>query len=187
MEEKKDKNKKEKLFSFAKLNKYFIFPFLSPIFCFLTNFFLGLISDDKGINNKEFLSALIVSMTYIGGGILYFLSWIRTRTEESRDKAIDLLEKRERNLSSIRYIYNDGLKKNKLHIFLMLSAMSILLVLSTITAIYSKGKNVFERRLYFLFFIALFSKIILKLDIFSHQILSLLIAFMGLILLFIFQ
>ena len=185
MEEKKDKNKKEKLFSFAKLNKYFIFPFLSPIFCFLTNFFLGLISDDKGINNKEFLSALIVSMTYIGGGILYFLSWIRTRTEESRDKAIDLLEKRERNLSSIRYIYNDGLKKNKLHIFLMLSAMSILLVLSTITAIYSKGKNVFERRLYFLFFIALFSKIILKLDIFSHQILSLLIAFIGLILLFI--
>ena len=124
-------------------------------------------------------------MTYIGGGILYFLSWIRTRTEESRDKAIDLLEKRERNLSSIRYIYNDGLKKNKLHIFLMLSAMSILLVLSTITAIYSKGKNVFERRLYFLFFIALFSKIILKLDIFSHQILSLLIAFIGLILLFI--
>ena len=101
MEEKKDKNKikKEKLFSFAKLNKYFIFPFLSPIFCFLGNFFLELIYNDEGINNKEFLIAIITSLSYIGGGILYFISWIRTRTEESRDEALEHLERKERNPS----------------------------------------------------------------------------------------
>ena len=187
MEKKKDKNKikKKKLFSFAKLNKYFIFPFLSPIFCFLGNFFLELIYNDEGINNKEFLIAIITSLSYIGGGILYFISWIRTRTEESRDEALEHLERKERNPSSIRYIYNDGLKKNKLHIFFILLIMSILLVFSTVASIYALEKNVFEERLYFLFFIPLFSKIILKLDIFSHQILSLLIAFIGLILLFI--
>jgi hypothetical protein len=63
--------------------------------------------------------------------------------------------------------------------------MSILLVIFTIISIYALDKNAFQERLYFLFFIPLFSKIILKLDIFIHQILSLLIAFIGLILLFI--
>ena len=185
MKEKKDQNKKEKLFSFAKLNKYFIFPFLSPIFCFLGNFFLGLIFNVEGINNKKFLISIISSLSYIGGGILYFISWIRTRTEESRDKATEQWEKKERSISSIRYIYTDGLKKNKLHIFLILLLISSLLVITTVTSIYALEKHVFEERLYFLFFIPLFSKIILKLDIFRHQILSLFVAFIGLILLFI--
>ena len=63
--------------------------------------------------------------------------------------------------------------------------MSILIVLSTISDLQIGDKKVFEERLYFLFFIPLFSKYLLKIKIVNHQILSLLIAFIGLILLFI--
>jgi len=62
--------------------------------------------------------------------------------------------------------------------------MSILIFIFTISVLYICDKKVFEERLYFLFFIPLFSKYILKIKIFSHQILSLLITFVNLFLLF---
>ena len=73
-----NKKRKEHLFSFATINKYFIFPFLCPIFCFLANFFLSLISKDNGLNHKDFLFSLFVHLSYLGGGLLYFISSIRT-------------------------------------------------------------------------------------------------------------
>ena len=33
------KKHKKSLISFAKLNKYFLIPFLAPVFCMLANFF----------------------------------------------------------------------------------------------------------------------------------------------------
>ena len=76
-------------------------------------------------------------------------------------------------------------KKNNLKIFGIILFISLCIALFIVRDIYATSKNVFEERLYFLFFISVFSKYILKSDIFSHQILSLLIAFVGLILLFI--
>ena len=40
-------NNKKPLIIFAKLNKYFLFPFLSPIFCMLANYFLDKIKQSK--------------------------------------------------------------------------------------------------------------------------------------------
>ena len=186
MEAKNQKNnkrtKKSDLFSFARINKYFIFPFLSPICCFLGNFFIGLLIENKGTTNIYFLISMIEATSYIGGGLLYFISWIRTRTEETKDEAV---EYRTRTNSSIAYIYNNAEKKSKFKIFIILLMMSVLLNLFFLSALFGLEKNVFEDRLYFLFFIPVFSKIILKTKIFNHQILSLYIAFIGLILLFV--
>ena len=41
---KKDKNY---IISFAKLNKYFLFPFLSPFFCMLSNYFYAYVIESK--------------------------------------------------------------------------------------------------------------------------------------------
>ena len=46
---------REFLFSFAKINKYFIIPFLCPIFCMIANYFILLIFKTEHIKNKEFL------------------------------------------------------------------------------------------------------------------------------------
>ena len=59
----------------------------------------------------------------------------------------------------------------------------IIAAIEEICSIYFINNHVFDQRSYILFSIALFSKIILKDNIFKHQILSLFIAFIGFILL----
>ena len=39
--------KNNKLFSFATINKYFIIPFLCPIFCMIGNFFIVIVDEDE--------------------------------------------------------------------------------------------------------------------------------------------
>ena len=186
--ENEKKVEKECLFSFATINKYFIFPFLCPILCVLANCFVFLIIKTEGIKNKEFLLLNSILPSYIGGGLLYFISYIRTKTYETRNEALEIKQK-ERSLSSISisyiYKYNDGIKINTFKIIGILIIMSIIATLVEICSLYFINNNVFDFRIYTLFSIVLFSKIILKDNIFKHQILSLFISFIGLILIII--
>jgi hypothetical protein len=181
-ETKEEEEDKECLFSFGKINKYFIFPFLCPIICMICNYLLISIIQDYHLENKQFFLSTFVNSSYFGGGLVYFISWIRTKTEETRDNA-QLYN--ERKSSFVKYIYNEGIQIDKFKIFLILLFLSFLLTIFNIVDVYALDKNTFEERLYFLFFIPLFSKLLLKTNIFRHQILSLLIGAIGLILLFI--
>ena len=183
--ENETKAKKECIFGFAKLNKYFIIPFICPIISMACNYLINEIIDVIGFENREFLLISYVEITYIGGGVVYFISWIRTKTEETRDKANIYKEKERSTSSTITYIYNEGLKVNQCKIFGIIFFISVIIALFTVCDIYAINYNIFEERLYFLFFTCIFSKLILKDDIFRHQILSLIIASVGLILLFI--
>ena len=115
--ENETKAKKECLFGFAKLNKYFIIPFICPIISMACNYLINDIIDAIGFENREFLLISYVEITYIGGGVVYFISWIRTKTEETRDKANFYKEKERSTSSTITYIYNEGLKVNQCKIF----------------------------------------------------------------------
>jgi len=180
--EEEEKEDKECLFSFARINKYFIFPFLCPIICMICNYLLISIIKEYNLKNKQFFLTTFVNSSYIGGGLVYFISWIRTRTEQTRDNAqIDS----ERKSSFVKYIYNEGIQTDKFKIFLILLYLSFLLAIFNVVDVYALGRNTFEERLYFLFFIPLFSKTLLNTRIFKHQILSLFIGSIGLILLFI--
>ena len=75
---------KEKLFSFQKLNKYFLLPFFVPIVCFSTKLFSETMkTDDDRINIKDvtednthtfvFLYQIIQSICFILGGLFYFV------------------------------------------------------------------------------------------------------------------
>ena len=121
-------------------------------------------------------------MIYLCGGFLYFISFIRTKTEETRNNAI---EDKKQVISNVKYIYNDGSKKSKLKILLLLTFISFLLALTRIFALLKKERTTFDNRLYYLFFISILSKYILKNKIYKHQKLSLFIASIGLIILFI--
>ena len=182
-EKEKEKEDKECLFSFGKINKYFIFPFLCPIICMFCNYLIISIIQEFHLENKQFFLSTFINSTYIGGGLVYFISWIRTKTEETRDIVqIDS----ERKSSFVKYIYNEGgIQTDKFKIFLLLLYLSFLLAIFDVVDVYALGRNTFEERLYFLFFIPFFSKITLKISIFKHQILSIFIGSIGLILLFI--
>ena len=185
MEENENENNKEKkyLFSFAKINKYFIFPFLCPIFCMICNYFIEKINNDEGLKNKECFLAIIECTTFIGGGLLYFISSLREKTEETRDNAHEYAERR----TSIRLIYNDSNIKPTRQIiitFLLLFVMASSVSFFDIVEVYSFDRHIFEARFYLILFIAILSHIILKIKIYNHQLLSLSIALIGFILLF---
>ena len=175
-------NKKECLFSFAKINKYYLFPFISPIFCCTANFFIHTISKGNSHMENHLFLTLYIDLSYLLGGLLFFISSIRSSTNETRYDAITF---KERPSSAVKYIYNDASQKSKIKIILILLLISCLITISSVCNLYSVGKITFEKRLYFLFFIALLSKYILKNNIFKHQILSMTIAIIGLIILFI--
>ena len=182
MEDEEKNKKNESLFSFAKINKYYLFPFLAPIFCCTANYFIHTLYNDNPSMEMHMLLTIYIDCSYLFGGLLYFISSIREKTYETRDDAIVY---RERASSAVKYIYNDGSKKSLIKILLILLLISCLITITTICNLYSMEKTIFEKRLYFLFFIALFSKYILKSDIFKHQILSMSIAVIGIVILFV--
>ena len=193
------------LFSFGKLNKYFIIPFLCPIFCFLANYLLKLYisvhnlvikvengENDNNIMKKAYLISCSISFSYLGGGLLYFISYIRTNTEKSKKSSGNINNNTvsassiSSNSSSIEYIYNEPfIKINSFKIICILFAFSLFLFLDMSCGLIIINELDFEKRFYFLIFLPIFSRIILKNELLRHQILSLFISFIGLILLFI--
>ena len=174
---------KKSLITFAKINKYFLIPFLTPVFCMLTNYFLNKIREMKLVRNEEFVFSFYIMLSYIGAGCFYFISKFRQKIEEQKENIIY----REVNPSSIQYIYNESMKKNLLKEWILIIVISFLSVIFVFFSVFSsKPKyHIFQERLYFILFIPLFSKLILKENFFRHHYLSLLIALAGFILLFI--
>jgi hypothetical protein len=167
---------------------------MCPIFCFLGNYFTELYvkipnenSIDDKIKKKLFLLSFIISLPYFGGGLLYFITYIRTKTEASKKSSENKTDKRAYSISSsVTYIYNEPIgQNNTLKIFSILLLISLLINFFVICSLLAFNKNVFERRLYYLILLPIFSKIILKNELFSHQILSLCISIIGIIFLFI--
>ena len=56
------------------MNKYFLFPFLCPIFCMLGNYFSNKILASKAKISDYFLLTY-VELTYVIGGLIYFVNY----------------------------------------------------------------------------------------------------------------
>jgi len=109
--------KRECLFSCGKINKYFIIPFLCPLFCFLTNYFYKLYIEipnekpvDEKIKKKIYFLSSTNSLSYFGGGLLYFITYIRSKTEAPKKSRASSYS----SSSSIEYIYNETIGQ-KIH------------------------------------------------------------------------
>ena len=176
---------KTPLITFAKLNKYFFIPFLCPIFCMLSNYLLLLIDSTKVVKKGEIFVPLFVELSYIFTGFLYFISRFQQKIEGGKEDLVTYNERDERHSSAIKYIYNEGNKKNYLKEWVLIITLGFLVAVFELLSIFIRNKKVIEDRLYFLFFIPLFSKFILKDNILRHQYFSLIIAIVGIIILII--
>ena len=173
-----DKQKKP-LITFAKINKYFIIPFLTPVFCMLANYFIVFVRNSNVIKHEEFALSIFILLSYIASGCFYFISKFRQKVEGAKDHIIY----KERATTAIKYIYNEASKKSLLKECILIIVIGFLITLFELLSIFSHGHNLFQERLYFLIFIPLFSKWILKENFFRHHYFSLLIAISGIILL----
>ena len=185
------------LFSFQKLNKYFLMPFFIPIICFSTKFFSETMKTDGGkikIENVTsdnthtfvFLYQIIQSICLILGGLLYFISVHKSKTRSDSD--IDLiLNDTSSNSQDNSLIENIKRKKtlknhkkdNKKIIIIIF--MPFLIIAYNLGIAYGVKHPQLEKRVYFLFFITLINVFIFKKQLFKHQKLALFITLIGVI------
>ena len=181
------------LFSFQKVNRYILFPFLVPIICFATKFFSEPMKDNKKeINLSEllpdvehtfvFLYQMINSLSLFFGGLFYFISCIdnKVRTEKQRKSLLD------KEIIPVFGISKDnmGFKKRKKRTIIIVCLMSVIITIYNIIKGYATMHRLLEKRLYFLFFFLLINRILYKNNIYSHQKLSIGIVFIGMALIF---
>ena len=182
-----DKNNENKsLITFAKLNKLFLIPFSFIIFNILSNVFEDLIVGNGVIKNPHFIISIFYDILYVLAGLFHFMSYFKTNENKNNESNEDI----EQSLTTgINYIYIESIlnlyNTNKiLKIILLLGIMNA--INDLIWVIVTEDiRNVFEDVLYYLFFIPLFSKIILKENIHKHHYFSFLISLIGVIFLII--
>ena len=189
--------KEEYLFSFHKLNKYFLFPFFVPIICFTTKFFSETMKTDNdkikikdvSIDNTHtfvFLYQIIQSICLILGGLLYFITIYLSR---SRNSIIIQQLKANPNIDNInRNIYiqialrkNYSKQKDKIKKNIIILFMPLLIIVYNMGIAYGVNHPELEKRVYFLFFITLMNIFIFKKKLFKHQKCSLIITAIGII------
>ena len=185
-------HKKECLFSFSKINKYFLIPFLCPILSSIIDIFIlkieNLNEEEKDKENQEneeemkikkyeFLITLLLSFSYILGGLLYFFDILRMRTHTTKNKALTYYKTE----SSIKLIYNNNYddliaQKSDTKVIIILFLMPILLSIILFIQEFSFSEKIFEQNIFYLIFIPLFSRYILKEKLYKHQKVSLIIS-----------
>ena len=168
--------KKECLFSCNRMNKYYLLPFLVPLVCYSTKFFSepmkmndGKISNvnDVSLENCHtfvFLYQMINSTSLIFGGLLYFVSIIRTKTDNKANIGVSLTM--DTNLSEN---LQPRRKPSRIFNYLIILFMSIIITMYNVLKGYGTKHPTLEKRLYFLFFFCLINVFIFKKQIFSHQ------------------
>ena len=56
-------NNKKSIITFSRLNKYFLIPFLYPVFCVLRNIFKDLVVESKVINNSKLFYSISIDLS----------------------------------------------------------------------------------------------------------------------------
>jgi hypothetical protein len=173
------------------MNKYYLLPFLVPLVCYSTKFFSepmkmndGKISNvnDVSLENCHtfvFLYQMINSTSLIFGGLLYFVSIIRTKTDNKANIGVSLTidSNLSENLQPRR-------KPSRIFNYLIILFMSIIITMYNVLKGYGTKHPTLEKRLYFLFFFCLINVFIFKKQIFSHQKFALGIGAVGMAIIF---
>ena len=172
-----NKSNKNKYFSFARINKYFIFPFLSPIFISIREVLLeyakGKTSGVRKILQYEFNDGLMHSACIL----LYIITYLRTRNKKIEE--LNIVSKKATSSSQ-----NSSSKKrlnmnNKFKVFFLILTIAIGYNNYISSKMLLKGKTIFEIRIYHVVFNTIFCKVILGYEIYKHQLLSLVLILIG--------
>ena len=189
-----EQKKKEPLFSFQKLNKYFLFPFFVPIACFSTKFFNETMKTDEGkkdikeltqdnIHTFVFLYKIIQGICQMIGGSLYFITHYISRTRLDSE-TIETKNSFSVNYSkTIRKFTKRTISKEKKDYkkTLIILLMPLSIMTYNISMAYVVGHQTLEKRIYFFFFVVVLSKIVFKKSIYRHQKFALIISGIGMI------
>ena len=171
-------NKNKSFITFAKFNKSFLILLFLLIFNLLSYIFGGFFYNYQIFKQPEFIISIFYDSHNVFAGLFYFIPCFQINVN---------IQKKFDNKKKIKEDRNYILKKSSLNIISAHKNIMFFLLLGLMYAIddllfsFIFDKIVFDEGLYYLFFIPLFSKIILKENIYKHQYFSLLIAIIGII------
>jgi len=159
------KEKKRALFSFTKMNKYYLIPFITPIISFICNLLGTLIANEDTDKKPNFLFFPISdSIGDTIAGSIYFIQLYKNKHNSAKEKKI---------------------KKNKRKIFCLIIVMTFIICPMYICFYIDDDIYLLLPFSLSLIIAILFSIFLLKVNIYSHQILSIIISLIGFIFLLI--
>ena len=161
------KKKKKKCLSCGKINKYFIFPFLSPIFIFIRDVLLHQ-AQMKTTGLKKILQyELYDGIMHSSCILLYIIESIRTGREKNINN-IDLKQKSSKKV-----------KSNKFKMFFIILTIGFGLNTYISTKMLYKRDTIFEIRIYHIIYNAIFCRFILGYKVHKHQLFSIILVLVG--------
>ena len=98
------KQKKYFLFSFSRLNKHYLLPFISPFLCVILDICLDILMDHKK-NNEKFSLDILFSFSIILSGLLFFVPNLRKKFHKNTNIQNNK-EMNDSNNSTIELIIN---------------------------------------------------------------------------------
>ena len=145
---------------------------------FASNYFCTEIMRAGAIKRIEFFVVIFVELALIIGGLLQFLPCLKYSMEKGHETSINVTNSHK----SIEYIYNQGITINRKKLMLYMVLLSLIIIFFEVISSIFVYNELIETSLYFIYFIPLFNKFILKENIHKHNILSLISSSLGTIL-----
>ena len=141
------------------------------------------VSNVSNVSNENYFYIVINSeLFYIFAGLFYFVSFFKKNSNKGRE--LEKLEKVSSSDKDIDYIYNASITNNTKKVLIFMMILSLLLICERFLLAYTiKNDKIITTRIYYMLSIPLFSKLILKENLYKHQYLSLMISIIGWILL----
>ena len=176
------KKEKKSLITFSTIKKHFMIPLLYAIFNYLYDFFEKKFDDTEVLKNTAFIKSIIYDLHNVCAGLFYFVPHFQVNVDVNT-----ILDYKEKPKLIRDYFYSKNLqnKDNSKTIKTYILILSLMFAIDDLFWVIILYENTLEPRLFHLIFIPLFSKIILKDNIYKHQYFSLLITLIGYIFLII--
>jgi drug/metabolite transporter (DMT)-like permease len=167
------------IITFSKPKKYLLLPLLSPIILIIGVFCLHINEITRSLEDKNKNFAILMNSSFVNvfAGMYYFIFILMSNENNSASSP----QNRERNLP-VKLIYNNIFEEDRLKKCLYLLLISILMFFYCASNLFIDQTKTIEYNLFTIIFISLFTRIILKIEIFRHQIISIILCIFGYVL-----
>ena len=177
--------KKQPLFSFVKITKYYLIPFMVPLFWEITDIFQRLYLNSNEILLKKPSTPLLVllSLVYLFGGLTHFITRKNNILKDQNKNENDKNKNRPNNPreSIVIDLFEQNQKQRLIKCIKITAIITLIGSIGESSVMSTKLISIFDIRLFYLIFTSLFYVIFSKKKLFNHQIISLVTSGLGMI------
>ena len=175
--------KKQPLFSFVKITKYYLIPFMVPLFWEITDIFQRLYLNSNEILLKKPSTPLLVllSLVYLFGGLTHFITRKNNILKDQNENDKNKNRPNNPRESIVIDLFEQNQKQRLIKCIKITAIITLIGSIGESSVMSTKLISIFDIRLFYLIFTSLFYVIFSKKKLFNHQIISLVTSGLGMI------